>query len=97
MYDTPCLSDSRTAVNTAGSGTPQAVLGAFLSVSGPSTGKHFQPVRPNMATFPTCVETSGAPSCVRFGEMILRGSTPFGESLLAPGSEVELIPDPEGG
>jgi hypothetical protein len=35
--------------------------------------------------------------CVRFGEMILRGSTPFGESLLAPGSEVELIPDPEGG
>ena len=34
---------------------------------------------------------------VRTGEMILRGATPFGQSLLPPGAEVELIPDPEGG
>ena len=34
---------------------------------------------------------------VRMGDRILRGSTPFGQSLLAPGDEIELIPDPEGG
>jgi hypothetical protein len=34
---------------------------------------------------------------VRSGDRILRGSTTYGESLLAPGDELELIPDPEGG
>ena len=34
---------------------------------------------------------------VRSGDRILRGSTTFGESLIAPGDELELIPDPEGG
>jgi hypothetical protein len=34
---------------------------------------------------------------LRAGDRILRGSTTYGESLLAPGDELELIPDPEGG
>jgi hypothetical protein len=34
---------------------------------------------------------------VRAGDRILRGATTYGESLLAPGDELELIPDPEGG
>lgn len=34
---------------------------------------------------------------VRTGERILRGSMTFGQSLIAPGDELELIPDPEGG
>lgn len=34
---------------------------------------------------------------VRSGGRILRGSTTYSESLLAPGDELELIPDPEGG
>ncbi len=34
---------------------------------------------------------------VRSGDRILRGSITFGESLIAPGDELELIPDPEGG
>jgi hypothetical protein len=34
---------------------------------------------------------------LRAGDRILRGSTTYGESLLAPGDEMELIPDPEGG
>ncbi len=31
------------------------------------------------------------------GDAILRGATTFGESLVAAGEELELIPDPEGG
>ena len=34
---------------------------------------------------------------LRAGDRILQGSTTYGESLLAPGDELELIPDPEGG
>jgi hypothetical protein len=34
---------------------------------------------------------------VRVGDRMLRGATTFGESLIAPGDELELIPDPEGG
>ncbi|UCC93487.1 MAG: hypothetical protein JSW25_02135 [Thermoplasmata archaeon] len=34
---------------------------------------------------------------LRAGDRILRGSTTYSESLLAPGEELELIPDPEGG
>ena len=34
---------------------------------------------------------------VRAGERMLRGSMTFGQSLIAPGDELELIPDPEGG
>jgi hypothetical protein len=34
---------------------------------------------------------------VRVGDHILRGSTTFSEALIAPGDELELIPDPEGG
>lgn len=34
---------------------------------------------------------------IRIGDRILRGATNFGESLIAPGDELELIPDPEGG
>jgi hypothetical protein len=34
---------------------------------------------------------------LRVGDRILQGSTTYGESLLAPGDELELIPDPEGG
>lgn len=34
---------------------------------------------------------------VRVGDRILRGSTTFGEALIAPGDMLELIPDPEGG
>ncbi len=34
---------------------------------------------------------------VRSGDRILQGSTTYSESLLAPGDELELIPDPEGG
>jgi hypothetical protein len=34
---------------------------------------------------------------LRMGDRILRGNTTFGESLVAAGEEMELIPDPEGG
>ena len=34
---------------------------------------------------------------VRVGDTMLRGATTFGEALIAPGDELELIPDPEGG
>ena len=34
---------------------------------------------------------------VRTGDRILRGSVTFAESLIAPGDQLELIPDPEGG
>jgi hypothetical protein len=34
---------------------------------------------------------------VRLGDRIMRGSTTYGEALIAPGEEMELIPDPEGG
>jgi hypothetical protein len=34
---------------------------------------------------------------IRIGDRILRGSTTYGESLIAPGDVLELIPDPEGG
>ncbi len=34
---------------------------------------------------------------IRTGERVLRGSITYGESLIAPGDELELIPDPEGG
>ena len=34
---------------------------------------------------------------VRVGDRMLRGATTYGESLIAPGDELELIPDPEGG
>jgi hypothetical protein len=34
---------------------------------------------------------------IRSGDRILRGSITYGESLIAPGDELELIPDPEGG
>lgn len=34
---------------------------------------------------------------VRSGDRILSGSTTYGESLLTPEDELELIPDPEGG
>lgn len=34
---------------------------------------------------------------IRSGDRILRGSTPFGQSLVAAGDQLELIPDPEGG
>jgi hypothetical protein len=34
---------------------------------------------------------------VRTGDRVLRGAATFGESLIAPGDELELIPDPEGG
>lgn len=34
---------------------------------------------------------------IRVGDRLLRGATTFGESLIAVGDELELIPDPEGG
>jgi hypothetical protein len=34
---------------------------------------------------------------LRSGDRVMRGSMTVGETLVAPGSELELIPDPEGG
>ena len=34
---------------------------------------------------------------LRSGDRVMRGSQTIGETLVAPGSELELIPDPEGG
>jgi hypothetical protein len=34
---------------------------------------------------------------LRSGDRVMRGSMTIGETLVAPGAELELIPDPEGG
>jgi hypothetical protein len=34
---------------------------------------------------------------IRMGDTMLRGATTYSEALIGPGTELELIPDPEGG